>query len=347
MRAAVMRGGQLVVDEVPEPRPQPGQVIARTLACGICGSDLHTLQHADKMVEMSLLGGSPMPGVEGEVMDLTRDVVMGHEFCAEVVELGDNVGNCQVGDVVVSVPITLDLAGIHPVGYSNEYPGGYAEYLALSDMLVVKVPNGLSPELAALTEPMAVGHHAVEKSWISAGDAAVVLGCGPVGLAIIASLRLKGVEPIVAADFSPARRRLAATMGATEVVDPRDEPAIEAWRRVDGRKKMVLFEAIGVPGILDQAMADAPRGTQILVAGVCMETDRLRPMVGIMKELNLQFVLGYDPMEFAASLHRIAEGQIDVAPMITGHVTIDEVPQAFIDLADPEAHAKILVTPTH
>ncbi len=345
MKAAVMRGGALVVDDIPEPRPQAGQVVARTLACGICGSDLHTLHHADKMVEMSSLGGSPMPGIEAEVMDLARDVVMGHEFCAEVVEVGPNVGNCQVGDIVVSMPIALDPAGIHPIGYSNEYPGGYAEYLALSDMLALKVPNGLDPHRAALTEPMAVGHHAVERSWAGPGDAAIVLGCGPVGLAIVAALRLKGVEVIVAADFSPARRALAATMGATEVVDPRHEPAIEAWRRVDGRRRLVLFEAIGVPGILDAAMADAPRGAQVLVAGVCMEADTVRPMVGIMKELNVQFVLGYDPAEFATSLRRIAEGEVDVTPLITGRVGIDGIPQAFADLADPEAHAKILVTP--
>src|SRR5437868_6983792 len=124
MQAAVMRGGQLVIDDIDDPRPLAGQVVGRTLACGICGSDLHALQHADQMVEMSAIGGSPMPGIQGEVMDLSRDVVMGHEYCLEVVEVGENVGNCSVGDIVVSVPITLDPDGLHPVGYSNLYPGG-------------------------------------------------------------------------------------------------------------------------------------------------------------------------------------------------------------------------------
>src|SRR5207302_7092079 len=130
-----------------------------------------------------------------------------------------------------------DPAGIERVGaYSNLYPGGYGELMLLSSMLATKVADGVDPKLAALTEPMAVGLHAVNRSGIKAGEAAVVLGAGPVGLAVISALRRLNVEPIVAADFSPERRKLAVTMGAHEAVDPREEPAIEAWRRVDGVK---------------------------------------------------------------------------------------------------------------
>src|SRR5262245_48933043 len=136
MRAAVMRGHELVVDEISDPTPAAGQVLVRTVACGICGSDLHTLQHADQMAEMSLMGGGPGDGApRRHVRDATRDVVMGHEVCAEVVELGENVGNTKVGDLVVSVPVTFDLSGVHPIGYSNLYPGGYGELMVLSDML--------------------------------------------------------------------------------------------------------------------------------------------------------------------------------------------------------------------
>ena len=346
MRAAVMREGRLEVDEVPDPVPGAGQLLVRTLACGICGSDLHTLTHADHMVEMAAAAAGD-DGMAGQPMRLDADVVMGHEFCGEVVDRGEHADHHEVGDVVVSLPITMDAAGLHAIGYSNQYPGGYGELLVLSDipLLTFTVPNGLAPDLAALTEPMAVGHHAVEQSWITPADSAVVLGCGPIGLAVVGALRLTGVETIVAADYSPARRALATTMGATEVVDPRTEPAVDAWRRVDGRRRLVVFEAIGVPGIIDQAMADAPRGTQILIVGVCMEPDRIRPMLGVVKELNLQFVFGYEPAEFAETLRRIAEGELDVEPLITGRVGIDGVPQAFSDLTDPEVHAKILVTP--
>jgi len=345
-----MRRKELVVDDVPDPTPRPGQVLVRTLACGICGSDLHALQHGHLMVEMSEQAGPTPEGMPtAHIMDLSRDVVMGHEFVAEVIEVGENVGNSKVGDMIVSMPMTFDERGLFPIGYSNEYPGGYGELMALSDMLSIRVPNGLSAEHAALTEPMAVGVHAVNKSRIQQGEAAVVLGCGPVGLAVIADLSRKGIEPIIAADFSAKRRELASTLGAHEVVDPRVEPAVDAWRRVDARhasRNLVIYEAVGVPGMIDAAIAAAPRNARILVVGVCMQQDTFRPMLAIGREIALQFVLGYDPIEFGETLQAIAEGELVAAPMITGHVGIDGVPQAFSDLGDPEAHAKILVVPS-
>jgi threonine dehydrogenase-like Zn-dependent dehydrogenase len=346
MKAAVMRDGALVVDDVAEPTPGPGQVLVRTLACGICGSDLHALAHGDLLVEMSQQAGPPADGMPTlEVMDLAHDVVMGHEFAAEVLELGPDVGNSQVGDVIVSMPIALDAGGVHSVGYSNQYPGGYGERMVLNDLLALKVPNGLDARRAALTEPMAVGLHAVNRSQVTPAHAAVVLGAGPVGLAVIAALHALGVEPIVAADFSETRRRLATTMGAHEVVDPSVEPAIDAWRRLGAKDPLVLFEAVGVPGMLDAAMTAAPRGAQVLVVGVCMQPDTVRPMLAIGKELNLQFVLGYDPLEFAETLRRISEGELVVDPLITGSVDIAGIPGAFTDLGHPDAHAKILVEP--
>jgi len=346
MKAAVMREGALVVDDVPEPRPGAGQILVRTLACGICGSDLHALAHGDLMVEMSQESGPPADGMPAmQVMDLAHDVVMGHEFAAEVIELGPDVGNSMVGDTIVSMPVAFDATGLHAVGYSNDYPGGYGELMVLNDLLSLKVPNGLEARRAALTEPMAVGLHAVNRSQITPGHAAVVIGAGPVGLAVIAALHALGVEPIVAADFSETRRRLATTMGAHETVDPSVEPAIEAWRRLGAKSPVVIFEAVGVPGMLDAAMRDAPRGSQVLVVGVCMQPDTVRPMVAIGKELNLQFVLGYDPLEFAETLRRISDGELEVDPLITGSVDISGIPGAFADLGHPDAHAKILVEP--
>jgi threonine dehydrogenase-like Zn-dependent dehydrogenase len=149
----------------------------------------------------------------------------------------------------------------------------------------------------------------------------------------------------VASDLSPARRDLARTMGAHEVVDPAAEPAFEAWTRVGGSRSLVVFEAIGVPGIIDDALRQAPPQTRVVVVGVCMEPDAITPFYGIAKELTISFCFGYDPMEFANTLTSIAEGQIDVSPMITGEVDLDGVPGAFLELATPERHCKILVVP--
>jgi len=350
MRAAVMRGaGNLVVDDVPDPKPGPGQILVRTIACGICGSDLHFLRYANEMVELAEeLGPLGSPGR----LDLKRDIVMGHEFSAEVLEFGkDTQGTVAVGDSVVSIPAMLTGSSdpdnmIEPIGaYSNTYGGGYAEYMLLSAPLALNIPDGCDPRHAALTEPMAVGLHAVNRSGIKAGEAAVVLGAGPVGLAVISALRRLGAEPIVAADFSPGRRALAKTIGAHEAVDPREEPAIEAWRRIDGVKPLVIYEAVGVPGMLDQAMRAAPRGGRVLVVGACMENDTVRPLIGVGKELEIRFSLAYDPFEFASTLNAIASGEIDVRPLITDEVGIAGVPQAFEDLGRPDEHCKILVEP--
>ncbi len=340
MRAAVMRNSQLVVDTVPDPKPGEGEVLVKTLACGICGSDLHALKHADKMVEVARETGAPF------LLDLKRDVVMGHEFCAEVVEYGANTGGpARPGDRVVSMPVLFRGGRIEGVGYSNEAPGGYGELMTLSAALVLPVPNGLATEHAALTEPMAVGLHAVNKARLEPVDAPLVIGCGPVGLAVIAALKLKGVEPIVAADFSPLRRGLAEKMGAHVVVDPRERAAFAVFAEATNMRPAVVFECVGVPGLLHQIMREAPVGARVVIVGVCMEDDVIKPMLGINKELAVQFVLGYSPEEFAQTLQDIAEGRIDVAPTITGRVGIGGVPGAFEALGKPDAHAKILVEP--
>lgn len=349
MLACVMRGGELVVDEVPDPHPEAGQVLVRTLACGICGSDLHFLRHAERMVAMSeaLL---PSMGVLGELavprIDLSRDIVMGHEFCGEVLEAGPDTVAPAPGTRVVSVPALVSSSGVHQLAYNNAYPGGYAEQMLLSAPLVLEVPEQLGTRQAALTEPLAVGIHAVAKSGVTPAQAALVVGCGPVGLAVIAALGLAGVETVVAADFSPARRALARQLGATEAVDPRQEPVVEAWRRVEGRKSVVAFEAVGVPGTLGQLLEDLPPASRVTVVGVCMEPDTISPFFAIAKELALQFVLAYTPVEFAQALAAIASERVDVAPMVTGTVELPGVPGAFEALGRPDEHVKILVEPT-
>lgn len=350
MRAVALRKGELLVrDDLPDPKPEFGQVLVQVKACGICGSDLHFAKHGGQMIELGAqMEGMPAMGGDAGAMrpDVnTQDIFMGHEFAAEVLDYGPDTIGPAAGSIVTSIPIMLTASGVRDLAYSNELPSGYGERMLLSAPMLVEVPNGLDPRHAALTEPMAVGLHAVNRSEIKQGEGALVLGCGPVGLAVIAALKLKGIEPIVASDFSPARRQLALTMGAHSVVDPVDESAFAAWAREGGAKQLHVFEAIGVPGIINDAMRVAPMRTKMTVVGVCMQPDTITPFFGIAKELNVQFVLGYDPMEFAGSLRSIAEGDIDVRPMITGEVGLDGVAGAFDALGNPDQHCKILVVP--
>jgi len=316
------------------------------------------VSHGQRLAELSRRSGGMF------TMDVGRDVVMGHEFCAEILDYGPrSQRSLAVGTRVCSMPLTLSGGGIETLGFSNRLPGGYAELMLLSEMLLHEVPNGLPSEQAALTEPMAVGLHAVNKAGLDGDEVAVVIGCGPVGLAVIAALKLSGAGPVIAADFSPLRRGIAEAMGADVIVDPRHNSAYDSWQDLavpEGvdlgdpltmlglgpqPRPCVIFECVGIPGMVAQIVEDAPRHARVIIVGVCMERDQLEPIFAINKELNLQFVVAYTPEEFSATLAGIAEGRIDVAPLITGRVGVGGVGAAFEQLTDANVHAKIIVEP--
>lgn len=345
MRAVILRRGELVVDEVDEPRPGPGQALLEIVACGICGSDLHCARHAH-----AFTAAARATGMSIFDFDADQDLVMGHEFSGRVIELGAPLDDgaaptVREGDLVVAHPIVRQTDGYHSVGYSNSHPGGYGERVVVQSSGLLIIPNGTDPGHAALTEPLAVGLHAVNASSAVERGSAIVIGCGPVGLAVIAALRLQGVPLVVAADLSPTRRALAGVMGAHVVVDPREQGAVAAWRAEGARGPAVIIEAVGVPGMIAATMRQAPSRSELVVVGLCMEPDTIEPTVAISRQLTVRFVLGWNAEEFAASLAGIAEGRIDVAPLITGRVDLNGTADAFSILGQPDEHVKILVQP--
>ncbi|MCB4820990.1 zinc-binding dehydrogenase [Roseicella aerolata] len=358
MRAAIFHQGEFTVAPIPDPVLAEGQVLVRTRACGICGSDLHAAKYTDAFVDVAKRSGGRFQMVK------ERPVVFGHEFVGEVMENGPGTeGRFRPGTLVTSMPLTIAGNQVLGVGYNPDVPGGFAEYMPLAERMLLPLPEGMNPDHAALVEPIAVGVHAVEFARTTPEDAALVIGCGPIGLAVIAALKLKGIAPVIAADFSPARRALAQRMGADIVLDPAAGSPYAALEQAitpagyDGsryaqllglspkRRPAVLFECVGMPGVMQEMFVGAPPGARIVIVGVCMEPDRFEPFFGIVKQLNVQFVLGYTAEEFAATLGHIGAGRIDVAPLITGRVGLEGVGQAFTDLANPEQHAKVLVEP--
>ncbi len=352
MRAVIRRDGKLVVDEMAAPTPGPGQLLARSLVCGICGSDLHLLDHYDHMIDLTARLGAFSQMRKG------ADTVFGHEFCCEVVE---SAGAFKAGDVVVSLPVLMTAAGGDSIGLSSNINGGFAEHLLISEALTLPVPNGLAPEHAALTEPLAVGEHAVAMGDPQADHVFMVIGCGPVGLAVIASLKARGLGPVIAADYSAERRAAAERMGADKIVDPAAISPHASWAdygvpgtRAEGLiaqamgkevKRPLVFECVGMPGVIQSLAEAAPPGTRIVVAGVCMESDRIEPLVYITKEIELRFVLGYSQGEFAKSLQNLAEGRTRYNEIITGVVSLDQTPDAFVKLQTDKSQIKILVAP--
>jgi len=379
MRAVACQHGELRLQERPEPTPGPGQVRIEVLRCGICGSDLHARQGLDEFAEVAKGVGYDRFGRSDQ------EVVFGHEFSGRVAEYGPKTRReLATGTPVVALPLLHGAGGVDATGLSQHAPGAYAEQLLVQESMTMPVPNGLDPAVAALTEPMAVALHAVRRGEVRKRDVAIVIGCGPIGLGTILMLKASGVRTVVASDFSPGRRALAERCGADVVVDPavdspygpRADPgwltsgpaAFElvletleklgrlpfgwwhAWRLGErlgaGPKRPVVFECVGVPGMISGIVDAAPLLSRVVVVGVCVGADSFRPAMAINKEIDLRFVLGYTPLDFRDALHMLAEGKVDPRPMITGTVGLAGVPAAFEDLADPERHAKILIDPS-
>jgi threonine dehydrogenase-like Zn-dependent dehydrogenase len=380
MKAVVCENGELDVTDVSEPVPGRRQLVVAVSGCGICGSDLHARHDADAQADVLAQAGYT------GFMRSSQRVVMGHEFCGEIAGYGpESDRKLPIGTRVVAIPLVRNGQDMHAIGLSASAPGAYAEQVVVEESLTFALPNGLSPKVGVLTEPMAIAYHAVRRSEIDRKDVAIVLGCGPVGLAVVAMLAARGVRTIVASDFSPARRGLATACGADTVVDPGLVSPYEAagerewvrtvpeaawgavrtleklersrlplpwqvvWRTAEklgaGPKRPVIFECIGVPGIIDDIITSAPLFSRIVVVGVCVEPDQFRPVMAINKQIELRFVVGYTPLEFRDTLHLLAKGKVDATPIVTGTVGLSGVEAAFAALADPEKHAKIIIDP--
>jgi threonine dehydrogenase-like Zn-dependent dehydrogenase len=378
VRAVVCQHAELSVVDRPEPVPGPGQVTLDVVRCGICGSDLHARTGIDDWADVTAQAGYDRLGRSDQ------PIVFGHEFSGEVAEYGPGCKRAvPAGAPVVAVPLIRSAQGVDGVGLSVHAPGAYAERLVVQESLMMPVPNGLPADVAALTEPMAVALHAVRRGEVGKRQVAIVIGCGPVGLGVILMLKARGVRTVVAADFSPGRRDLARACGADVVVDPATEspygaagdrghvediPSLlelavstrekldrlpvgwwHAWRlgeRLGAMPKHpVIFECVGVPGVIGGIIDGAPLLSRVVVVGVCVGPDRFKPAMAINKEIDLRFVIGYSPLEFRDTLHMLAEGDVDPRPMITGSVGLDGVESAFAALSDPERHAKVLIDP--
>jgi len=195
------------------PRKGPGR--DRCAALRHLRSYLHARHHCDALADVAA-----EIGYDG-AMRSHHEVIFGHEFCGMVAEHGLGCRrSAATGTHVVAFPLLRRGRDVHPIGLSAAAPGGYAEQVIVEEPLTVAVPNGLAPDTAALTEPMAVAWHAVRRDEVKKGTVAIVIGCGPVGLGVICMLKASGVRHVIAGDLSPGRRALAERCGADLVVDP-------------------------------------------------------------------------------------------------------------------------------
>lgn len=353
MKAMVLEGGNFTLADMAEPRPTAGQLLCRPLVCGVCGSDLHAKEHTGHLCD--LLHRAGFRGF----MDPRRPVVMGHEFCCEVLEKS---GGFEPGQRVVAQPFIMGPDGVELIGYSNRFNGAFAEQMLLDAGSAFFVPDNVPTDVAALTEPLSVAVHAVAESGGDDKCAYTVFGCGPVGLFVIARLKALGYGPVLAVEPAPARRAMAERMGADVVASPGD-PGIEGWFNDLGlpfglsdamaqapelkkRERAVLFDCVGKPGMIMGIGQSAPVGATIVVVGTCMETDPIEPAFLLQKSLQLRFVFAYSPGDFANAFEMICRAPDSLAAMVTGHVPLAEIDEAFASLTAGGSDIKLLIAPT-
>jgi len=340
MKAAIFQevGKPLRIENVDAPKPVAGEVILEVAYCGICGSDLHMTQHQ---------------GI------LKQGDIMGHEFTGTISALGPNVDpKWKVGDRVTSLPViachncemcdqglfslckSMYVTG---VGMSQ---GAYAQYVASPAETLFKLPDGVDFKDAALTEPLSVALHAVEMADIKSSDNVLVIGGGPIGLGVAMFARHRGAKNVIVSELAEGRAALARKMGATATINPAKEDVSKRYAALTGGAPHVVFECVGVKGLIDQAVAlAAPRG-RIVVAGVMMGEDQFTPMHAISKELTLKFTQCYSPKDYEVVLDLLNQKRIDPSPMVTEIIDFNSLPEKFEALRKPTTQCKILISPS-
>jgi (R,R)-butanediol dehydrogenase/meso-butanediol dehydrogenase/diacetyl reductase len=336
--AAFKQQNEMEIIDAPKPHPEAGEVVLKVHNCGICGSDLHAVQY----------GVGMPPGT-----------VMGHEFCGEIHELGPGVAGFKLGDRVTSLPFIscgdcescrrddgMHCASTRGLGL-GQLPGAYAEYVLCGERSLLKLPSNVDSRAGALVEPLSVGLHGVNRARLTPGAGVVVMGAGPIGLSTLIWAKARGAGAVVVSELAPGRTELAMKLGANAVVNPSRENPADKVRELTGRAPEVVFECIGVKSTLDSAINMVGLHGRVVVLGVCMEPDEIRPLTCILKEISLDFIVGYTRSEFQETIDALASNRIDPRPMITDIISVDRVPEMFEALKKPGSRAKVMVEFPH
>jgi len=340
MKAAIFNevGKPLEVQDVPKPQAGPGELLLKVAGCGICGSDLHASQ---------------TPSV------ITAGQILGHEFVGEIVEIGPRVvGDWKVGDRATAMGFRfcgtcpacqrqefVKCAELALQGFSPKFQGAYAEYTTCFAPLAVKIPDGVDILDAALAEPLSVGLAGWKLGEAPTAGSVLIIGAGPIGLALTKWARFFGARDIVVSEMVPSRRARAAEMGATLVIDAAvEENPVAAMERQTGRAPSVIFECVGRP-MFARLAAIAPPKTHIVMCGTCMEPESFVVTQVAYSSPRVSFLLGMTLEDFRFVLEMLAQKRILAADLRSATISLEKTPEVFEDLQRPNDHCKVLVTP--
>ncbi|MGN9840111.1 2,3-butanediol dehydrogenase [Nonomuraea sp. H19] len=340
MRAALWYGAKDVrVEDVPVTPPGPGEVTIEVAYCGICGSDLH--EYADGPHAVPVGEAHPESGV-------AAPLILGHEFCGTVTEIGSGVTGLAPGDRVAVEPhyrcgrCPRCLAGEYNIcrhfGFAGLMGhGGLAERATVPAYMLHRLPEPVSLEQAAVFEPAAVALHAVRRAGIRPGESVAVLGLGPIGLLVTQLAARYGAGRIVAADRSPARREMALRLGAAET-------GADLADLAGGEGADVTFEVVGSDDTLRACLAATRRGGRVMFLGLT-GTVSVDAFALVNNEQTIMTSVGYRDV-YPELIRMVAEEGVDLAGIVTSTIPLEHVVRdGFEALSRGQEQIKVLVRP--
>ena len=334
MKAALFKavGEPLSIEDLPDPEPGEGEAVIRVARCGVCGTDLHS--------------------TSGHGYTLPAGAQLGHEYAGEVVAVGRGVERLRVGDRVAALPVVgcgacdacrtgIDVLCSRWTGFG----GGLADYARISERGATILPQTMSLADGALVEPFAVGRRAVRLAAPKADDRVLIIGPGPIGLAVLFWLHRAGVRSVVLLASSDRRRALAEAMGAERFILEGDTAPQDIAAALGG-KPDIVFECAGVPGTVARAIALVRPQGRIVSLGFCMVPDQFVPGMALMKDVSLRFSLIYTREDYAECAAALDADGDRARAMVTETVALADAPAAFERLrAGTGGGGKLLIDP--
>jgi L-iditol 2-dehydrogenase len=322
--------GQLELAEVPVPTIKPDEVLIRVKACGICGSDVH--------------------GLDGSTGRRLPPIIMGHEAAGEIVETGADVEGWSTGDKVTFESVIFcgecsyckagqtnlcesrEVFGVSCPEFKRQ--GAFADYLAVPARNLFKLPEGLSFDQAAMVEPVSVAVHGVARAHIKPGDRVAVIGVGMIGLLVVQVLKAKGAGHVIAVDVNERKMALAASLGADETS-----------KSTIGMELDATIECVGLTETVDMAIRSVKKGGNVCLVGN-LSSHVTMPLQDIVtRQISVYGSYGSEG-DYPECLDLIASGKVNVEPMITGRVSLEETADSFDRLYKQEpGMMKVIVCP--
>lgn len=334
MKAVVVRRGHgIVLEEVPLPTLEPGQVLVKVSNVGFCGSD-HTIIESGLFPEGYILGHE----MSGTVVDLGTEttgpspgdrVILRPSFCGRCVDCVDGRPYfCKVNRRTIGV---------------GDLPGAFAEYVRAYPEMLIPIPTGVDSRNAALAEPFATALHAMEQSQRK-GGAALILGGGPIGLCLVKVLKMHGFGPVVLSEPVEFKRGLGKAVGADEVVDPFHQK-ISEWAQAytQGAGFGSVFECSGVPANLQTSIECVANAGSVCVVSVILGEAMIQPFPVTMKEICVKGSFANTHEENKRCLGWMAEGKLDGTPLISDAILLDDLPRIYGEKIRTGQAAKVMI----